>query len=157
MTIKNLQDDLILEIENVLKDITTKDKAGEPVAGVKGYAHRLPILEDDEEDPDRYYPYFIVRIDSAETEDDNDWWHVSVDIIIGIYDRSTYLGHETVLVIIQRILDRFVSDPKLKDTYRADQDPRAVVQEDDTYPYYFGGVGIKFSMPKIRRSKDYYA
>lgn len=155
MTFKDLQDDLIVEIENVLEDIVTKDKYGNRVVGVKGFAHRLPIIEEDEEDPDRFFPYFIVRHDTMNTQDDEDCWHVSVNIIIGVYERAVYLGHEHLLIIIQRILDRFVSDPKLS-YYRADQNMTGAVAEDDTYPYYFGAVGITFSVPKMGREAKYY-
>ena len=157
MTFKNLQDDLITEIEDVLKDMVTKDRRGGNVVGVKGFAHRLPILEEDEDDPDQFFPYFIVRYDTVKTESDDDCWHVTLDIIVGFYEKATYLGHEHLLIALQRILDRFVADPKLAGKYRADQNPTAAVGEDDTYPYYYGAVQITFSVPKIGRSKDYYA
>ncbi|MBQ7655619.1 MAG: hypothetical protein IJS41_03830 [Clostridia bacterium] len=157
MTFKNLQDDLIEDIKKTLKDMVTKDRAGNDIAGFNGYAHALPVLQDDEEDPDRFFPFFIVRYDTITTAGDDDCWHATLDIILGVHDRTGYLGHEHLLVAIQRILDRFVSDPKLAGKYRADQNPTATVGEDDTFPYYYGAVQITFSAPKMGRSKDYYA
>lgn len=54
MTFKDLQDDLIAEIEELLKDVQTKNTDGEDVVGIKGYAHQLPILQADEDDPAQY-------------------------------------------------------------------------------------------------------
>lgn len=156
MTFKNLQDDLIEEVEVILKDIRTKDPFGEEKVGVKGYGHRLPVIQSDEEDENQYFPFFIVRFDNGKTKDDDDCWHVATDIIFGIHDTSESGGHENILVIIQRVVDRFASEPGLKKKYRADQEINWAVQEDDTYPYYYGAVGITFSVPKIERKVARY-
>lgn len=173
MTFKNLQDDLITEVETLLKDVVTQNTDGEKVVGVKGYAHRLPITQSDEDDPAQYFPYFIVRFDTAKTENDDDCWHVAVDIILGVYDMGTDIsdketvdgeevvtktktlisGHENILVMIQRIVDRFAWDPLFDKKYRADQNIQWAVGEDDTYPFYFGAVAITFSVPKIGRKE----
>ena len=169
MTFKNLQDDLITEVETLLKDVVTQNTDGEQVVGVKGYAHRLPITQSDEDDPAQYFPYFIVRFDTGKTEDDDDCWHIAVDIILGVYDMGdqtqdeegkTHVlisGHENILVMIQRIVDRFAWDPLFDKKYRADQNIQWAVGEDDTYPFYFGAVAITFSVPKIgRKEPEYY-
>ena len=156
MTFKNLQDDLIKKVGEILKDVVTTDANGEKAAGFKGYAHALPIIQTDDEDPEMFFPYFIVRFDSGRTADDDDCWHVATDIIIGIHETKAHGGHEHVLIAIQRIVDAFAADPWMGGKYRADQDIRWAVEEDDTYPYYFGAVGITFSAPKIARKADYY-
>lgn len=168
---------MITEIETILKDVVTKNTDGEKVVGVKGYAHRLPIAQSDEDDPAQYFPYFIVRFDTGRTRDDDDCWHIAVDIVLGVYDagsdisitetdddgeeetRAAYLisGHENILIMIQRIVDRFAWDPLFKKMYRADQDIQWAVGEDDTYPFYFGAVAITFSVPKIgRKEPEFY-
>ena len=156
MTFRDLQDDLITEIESVLKDIVTTSANEKQVSGLKGYAHALPIVQSDDEDPEQYFPYFIVRFDNGRTRDDEDCWHITTDIIIGIHEMDLYGGHEHVLTAIQRIVDRFTWDPQLSQQYRADQDIQWAIGEDDTYPYYFGAASITFSTPKIGRKADYY-
>ena len=155
MTFKDLQDDLINEITEILKDVVTTNANGEVVTGIKGYAHALPIVQSNDEDPEQYFPYFIVRFDEGRTRDDDDCWHVATDIIIGVHDMALHGGHEHILIAIQRIADRFAWDPQLDHKYRADQDIRWAVGEDDTYPHYFGALGITFSTPKIGRKADY--
>ena len=155
MTVRDLQDDLIAEVEDVLKDIVTTNANDEQVSGLKRYAHALPIVQSDDETPEMYFPYFIVRFDNGRTRDDDDCWHVATDIVLGVHDMSLHGGHEHILTAIQRIVDRFAYDPQLNKRYRADQDIQWAVGEDDTYPYYFGAVAVAFSVPKIGRKVDY--
>jgi len=154
MTFKNLQDDLIEEVEQVLKDVVTTKTDGTEVWGIKGYRHQLPVIQTDEDDVSQYFPYFIVRFEGGETKEDNDPWHVSTQILFGIHDANASDGHEHVLICCQRVVDRFVSEPNLK-AYRADQNIEWAVSDDDTYPFHFGGVSITFSVPKIGRKEVY--
>ena len=39
--------------------------------------------------------------------------------------------------------------------FRANQNVSFALQDEDTYPYYFGGIDIKFYTPKIGRSDDW--
>ncbi|MCU6685669.1 hypothetical protein OCV99_03695 [Dorea acetigenes] len=152
MTPLMLQSDLVTEIEDILKDVITKNTAGETVTGIKGYEYRLPIIESDEEDESQFFPYFIVRTSEGRTEDDDSPWLVTVDIILGICENDKDApGHKNILVMIQRITDRFASEPLLNGKYRAEQNMEWAVQDEDTYPFYFGGVEIKFRVPKIGR------
>lgn len=164
MTFNDLQDALVSEVEDILSDVQSNNTDDETVAGITGYAHRLPLTQSAEDDPAQYFPYFIVRIDNGKTADDDDCWHVAVNILLGVYESDISspsegnahitivpAGHEQILIMIQRIVNRFVNDPGLARMYRADQDIDWAVGDDDTYPFYFGAVGITFSVPKLGR------
>ena len=56
---------------------------------------------------------------------------------------------------IQRICDRFAAKPLLAQKYYARQHIQWALQDEDTYPYYFGGIEITFNLPKIGREDDY--
>lgn len=58
--------------------------------------------------------------------------------------------------MIQRLVNRFAAEPLLDHKYRAQQDMEWAVQDEETYPYFFGGVRIKFSVPKIGRGDPFY-
>ena len=156
MTFKDLQNDLIAEVEKILSGMVTVNADGEEAAGLTGYAHNLPLAVGSDGDGEEYFPFFIVRFTGGSTEDDDDWWHVATDIIIGIHDKEYSGGLDHVLVAIQRIMDRFAQEPLLNKRYRAEQDMEWALNDDETYPYYFGGVTIKFSVPKIGRKEGYY-
>lgn len=156
MTFKNLQDDLITEVESILSEIQTENTDGETVVGVKGYARQLPVMQSDEDDSSNLFPFFIVRIEGGETKEDDDPWHVETAVIFGVHDAKPERGHEHLMVMCQRVTDRFVSEPLLNKIYRADQEIYFDIAEDDTYPFYYASVTITFSVPKIgRREPDY--
>ena len=67
MTPLMLYDDLIAEVENILRDVVTKNTAGEDMVGVKGYKYRLPLITADDEDESQFFPYFIVRLSGGKT------------------------------------------------------------------------------------------
>lgn len=157
MTAAEFQRELIGEVEKILRDIQTQNTSGELVTGVKGYEQMLPIVEDDEEDESQFFPYFIVKMGTGKTEDDESPWIVTTDIILGCYDNSAKTnGHRHILNMIQRICDRFAAEPLMNNKYRAEQNMEWALQDEDTHPFYFGGVEIKFNIPKIgRRVPDY--
>lgn len=152
MTAYALQDDLIEEISDLLKDITTENTIGETVDGVTGYAQRLPEIAESEEDASQLFPYFIVRISDGTTEDDEEPWMVTINVLLGVCDwDKSGAGFRHILNMIQRITDRFISEPLLKNRYRASQEMNWALQEEDSYPFYFGGIEMKFEVRKIGR------
>lgn len=156
-TATGLQQALLDEVKDLLRDIQTKNVLGETVVGVPGYEQQLPILTEDEEEETDVFPYFIVRLSDASTEDDDSPWIVSANILFGVHDkRRDASGHRHIMNMIQRTIDRFTSEPLLAGMFRAEQRMEWALQDEDTYPYYFGGVQIRFSVPKIgRREPDY--
>ena len=149
MTFNGLQDRLLEEITDILKDMVTYTADGNKRVGFKGYKNLLPPIRTDEESEEQFFPYFIIRLYSGKTQDDEDCWHVTSDIVLGVYENGN-AGHERILTAIQRIVNRFTEDP-LMGCFRADQDIEWVMEEEGREPYYFGGVSITFSVPKILR------
>lgn len=157
MTAAEFQRELVEETEKILRDIQTKNTEGETVTGVKGYEQSLPVVTDDEEDESQFFPYFIVKVSEGKTQDDDNPWIVTADILLGCHDDSKKAnGHRHILNMIQRICDRFAAEPLMNKKFRAEQDMEWALQDEDTYPFYFGGVRIRFNIPKIgRRIPDY--
>lgn len=133
-----------------------KNAAGEDVFGVKGYEQRLPEITDDEEDQSQFFPYFIVRIEEGNTPTDDEPWLVGTTVLFGIcdYDKETN-GHRTILEMITKVTNRFLERPLLDSKFRANQNVSFALQDEDTYPFYFGAIDIKFYVPKIGRSDDW--
>lgn len=153
MTHYDLMKDLIKDIEEILKDVQTKKVSGEMVSGVKGYEQSLPIITEDEEDESQLFPYFIVRMTEGSTDDDGNPWTDTTNILLGIYDDDKEAnGHRNIMTMIQRITDKFAKDPLLNNKFRAAEKMDWALQDEDTYPFYFGGIEMKFSVPKMGRS-----
>lgn len=158
MTILDFQETLKKEIGSVLQNsCIRKDSNGNRISGVNMYKQDLPIIMEDDEDVSQFFPYAIVRILEGSTPEDDEPWIVTANILLALEDSSTARsGYLDIMGMIQKIIDRFVSEPRLNEYYRALQDIEWAIQDEDTYPYYFGGVQIKFYLPKIgRREPDY--
>ena len=126
-------------------------------SGATGYKQSLPVLQADDETPDQFFPYFIVRLEEGETENDDSTWLVPVQILFGVFDSDANTdGHLHIMEMIQRTADRFAAEPLLNKIFRADQNMHWAMQEEDTYPYYFGGIELRFMVPKIGRREPLY-
>ena len=79
---------------------------------------------------------------------------VQAGLAIGIYDDSSdRQGHRDVLQIISKVEERFEKNNLLAKKFILQfpvewslQDP-----DDDTHPYYFGGLSLNFDTPTYRR------
>jgi hypothetical protein len=152
MVALELQIELAKEIEVITKDIVLHDPNGE-VEQLKAFKQSLPIKTDDEsEDP---YPYCIVRLMSGLTPDAMSAQEVKIILILGIYDDGVDAqGHQSILNIIQRIQERFFKNPVLANQFIMQQKYEWTLQDDDSYPYYFGGIEVAWTTSSIRREDD---
>lgn len=145
------------EVESILKDIITIDPDGERHVGVNVYKQFLPKAVNDDEDVSQFFPYAIVRVGEANTPDDFTPWLTTVDILLGVYDADEYMGgHDHIAVMIQRIVNRFSQEALLDRKYRCEPAMDWAIQDEDTFPYFFGLVELKFNLPKIGRSEPIY-
>lgn len=154
MTRKEFMDDLAADIKHSLRDVYTKTISGgeEPVTV---YKHRLPVVVEDEDDESKYFPYAIVRLTDSSTEEEKPW-RQGVVIILGVYDEDvTGAGYMHILTMIERITNRFLEEPLLNHKYRADATINTSIQDEDTYPYYFGAIEMSFNLPKIERRDEF--
>lgn len=151
-----LQKDLLKEVTSLLGEMQFKNADGETVTGVTGYEQRLPQITEDDEDTSQFFPYAVARVTNWNTKDDTDPWHVTIDVLFGIYDDAKDShGHEALMNMIEVVANRFVHEPLLAHSFRAEQNIDAELQDEDTYPYYFGGIEFVFTAPKIERKVEF--
>lgn len=161
MTAGDLQRALVTEIEEILKDLISTKADGTQTSGFKGYEQFLPVLVNDDETADQFFPYFIVRLADGVTKDDEDLWTITADILLGLHDDDVANnGHRVMLNAITRITTRFAKEATLgyagHKAFRCSPEMEWGLQDEDTYPYFFGGVELKFFAPKPqRREPDY--
>ncbi len=166
-----LQDELVVEVEKILKDIRLKTPDGKK-SKVNVFPQYLPIptpkrppegdippevveeglaASDVETEPDPF-PYVLVRVDSGEIKEIDGEQSVTVYILIGVFDDNTdNLGFKDVLEIIQRIYERFGKNAYMAEYECDTNDIEWALQEEESYPYYFGGMTLKFLTHPIRR------
>lgn len=143
------------EMKKLFQGITTENTSGETVTGLNVYEQNLPVVTDDEEDESQFFPYALVKLETGKTADDDSPWVVATEIHFGICDHSKKnIGHRHIMNMIQDVVDRFAAEPLLNKKFRAEQDIEWAIQDEDTYPFYFGGVAISFNVPKIGRRES---
>lgn len=154
-TFIDLQNQLVDEITEILSQVTTTDPDGNSVTGIKGYRHSLPMDVQYDGDEEKVFPFFIVRLAEIKTDGDDDCWHAKTIIELGVHEADYRGGSDHILVMTQRIADRFAAQPRMGN-FRAEQGIECVFDEGDTYPYNYGALTVTFSVPKIDREDGYY-
>lgn len=157
MTSNWLEERLIQEIEEVCSGLYLKGVNGERKA-LKGYMEALPQLSlpekwdeeasnslGDTEPEDALIPYFIVR--TPELSYMEDGAQAKVYLVFCIYDSDEKMkGYQALWNILNRITGRFRSNTVL-DAFFCSREMKAVIQDEDTYPYYFGGIEMIWHLP----------
>lgn len=158
-TLRDLQESLIEEVSDVLRDIVTVNPNGDKVTGIKGFAQYLPKTEEYDTDPDKVFPYFIVRFLDAETVDAKSTWDITISILIGIHDSDiNNHGHYVTMEIIEKIINHFsvngVAGP-FSNRAVIDDSIKWILQDEDSWPYFFGGIELTSHIAKPRRESPF--
>lgn len=163
MTINELQNELIKEIELLTRDMELINKKREPVA-LKGYSQAIPVSplfeavpyndftgNDEFPNEESLFPYFVVRVDHVEYQkkDAESANQAHVMIVFAVYDEDPGLkGYYTLTAVMERVIMRFQSNPVLGSFY-CSREMSVAYQEDDTFPQFFGGLEMVWNLPDI--------
>lgn len=168
MTINELQNNLIKEIERITQDMELINRKGEH-ARLKGYQHAIPffsvtpdgadpdgglLLEDDSanggettEDEMDLFPYFITRVDSADYQDDGG--QAKVLLLFAIYDDDPHMrGYYSLTAVMERVISRF-RQKNVLGAFWCERKISMAFQDDDTYPQFFGAMEMIWHLPDI--------
>lgn len=126
-------------------EISTTDIAGIGVSGFQDFSS---------DRADEFFPFVIVYVQDGVIQEGLMAHTVQAGLAIGIYDDSSdRQGHRDVLQIISKVEERFEKNNLLAKKFILQfpvewslQDP-----DDDTHPYYFGGLSLNFDTPTYRR------
>ena len=172
MTSTFLQDALQEELQALFDGLRLEDPYGKR-APINVYKQRLPVpvakdipstVTDMELEEGMYntesvtvpFPYIIVRLEDGIIEKIDREQTVHVNLLIGVIDRNPdNQGHKDVLNLIQRITERFLKNPGLAETYACLPPIEWALQEEGSYPYFFGGMAMTFETAPIVREDPY--
>lgn len=167
MTAFELQTDLKSELARILEGFKLKNTDGERVA-VNIYEQDLPVPQsasssedeksdmldyyDDDKPQEDPYPYVIVRVEGGRCEDPDEAEKVTLMLIIGVFAKSEdRQGHKDVINIINKIVDHFYVHHILAKNYVLSYPLEWTLVDEDTHPYYFGGISMTFERSTPRR------
>lgn len=166
-----LQDDLAEELKEILKEFRLKNPQGQ-LSEVNIFQQNLPIPESlvredipeemlenglaediTAEDP---YPYIVVKIEDGEIKDESSAQTVNTILQIGVFeDAFKKQGHKDVLNIISDIYERFAKRPVLNGRYTVQYPVLWTLQEEESYPYYYGGLYLSWEVAAVRREDKF--
>ena len=153
MTVNDLINSLIREIEELLKDISFVNAEGKE-SKIKGYAQELPLQvitagwEDIQErrTEEELFPYFLVQVSEITYEETEAL--AKVWILLGIYDdRADMSGSQNVNNAIERLTQRFRVDPVLQGYFYCDRTMKAAYPDEGDWPHFFAGLEMVWHLP----------
>lgn len=144
-----LQDALVSDLERLFRNRRYKTAGGE-LAAVSVFAQNLPKREsEDDDDP---FPYIIVRLDSGTVENQVSPSKAAVLLLVGMYDDDRKnQGHRAVLEVLEEVRRHYEEVPLLDGAFVFSDPYRWTLQEEESYPYFFGGAELSFDLPAPRR------
>lgn len=148
MTPTILQDSLVIDFKNQFADILLKNAEGKQVK-LNIYPQNLPAKKGQKDSS--HFPYMLIRVVDGETQDEQDGQESSCQIafIITLYDDdSNYQGYKDVMNIIEKIKLRLFTK-KYFNSSELIMPFKWLIHDEDTYPYYFGGIETHWKMPEV--------
>lgn len=141
----DLQDAIIIELNEIFKEQCFFDIDGEKTE-LKVYPQDLPIPQSDD-DADASFgsvPYAIVKISQGEITEQNTPAETDIIIVLCVYDDEIHKqAYRDVLNIINKIQQRFFKNPYVGN-FRFKPPFKWALQDDKTYPFFFGGIEMTF-------------
>lgn len=156
------------EIRKITSGMTFKQPLSEERAHLSVFGQSLPIPEKkksenkyeesiayEEEESEEYVfkcPWCVVRIIKGSIEGPNADVSVLMGVEFGIFDDDlNNQGSDDINNLIWKVYERFSKDPLLANQYTCECNFDFALQEEETYPYFFGAITMNFTYPGIQR------
>lgn len=156
-----LQRGVVKRLEEVFQNIqyekppnTGKNATVEPsvLREVQVFSQRLPVKEGKN---DNHFPFVLVKLADGVQANRMSQHIVQIAIYVGVYDESfENQGHADVSLMLNKIIHTFQSSPVIDDMFQVDFDSPITwsISDEDTDPYFYGGISLHFEAPKVDRT-----
>nr|DAJ08300.1 MAG TPA: tail completion protein [Caudoviricetes sp.] len=116
----------------------------------------LNYQSDQIEDPVFKCPWCVVKIEGGSIPGINEQQTIQVAICFGIFNNNVNnQGHLELLNLFQKVYERFAIDPILDGQFTCAGEFDWALQDEDTYPYYFGAITTSFKFMGYRRENKF--
>lgn len=155
MNARELQTGIVADLNGLFQDSLYKTPAG-TMAKPSFFMQFLPKRQSEEDDDP--FPYGIVRLDNGAIAGPTDPHQVAIIILVGVFDDAIEnQGHTTVLEIMEKIQEHYQREPVVKDLggrmigrLNTDTPVSWALQDEESYPFFFGGLNLTFDLPAPR-------
>lgn len=145
MTELDLLDGLACEVKDALDGFQLRT-AKDNLTPINVYTQNLPLKEG--KNDEKLYPCVLICFDEEEIDDEDSPMRVFVYFVIGVMDKETdRQGFRDVLQIANLIYQHIFRKGIVARAFSPLRPYRIKLQEDDTYPYYYGAMEMIFEMP----------
>lgn len=142
------------ELERIFEGFRSGPEAGYSGKPVSVFEQALPLNEAARERD--FAPFIIVRLTEGRQEDWEGAESVTVFLIFCSVDEGLERhGQDDVLNMIQKVKERLMQNPQIDSFFTAELPIKWAVQDDDTYPIYYGGMELIFDCPAICRESRF--
>ena len=149
MNARLLQDALVEDIAELFKNRQYTSPHIEN-ACLQVFSQNLPKRESEEDDDP--FPYVIVRLDGGSIESQTAPYKVSVLLLVGIFDDDpANQGHRAVLEIFEELQRHYEETPLVARQFIFDDPFEWALQDEESYPYFFGAARLSFKVTAPRR------
>lgn len=143
------------EIRELTKDMLLPSPDGKERHMVV-YEQLLPLRESEEDvEP---FPYCVVKFSSSQLKDVSERETVDILLDFGIYyDAPDRQYHYILFHIFNLLRRRFLAD-NFMENFRCEPEMTFALSptDEETYPYFFGAVGMKWAVLGIEREVDFW-
>lgn len=148
MTELDLLDGLVEEVRESLDGFRLRS-AKENYIPINIYTQNLPLKEG--KDDEKLYPYVCICFDEEEIAEIEDPMSVTIYFVIGVIDRAKdKQGFRDVLQIANLIYQYIFRKGIIAKAFRPSYPFKIMLQQEDTYPYFIGGMESKWEMPSFK-------
>lgn len=143
MTNLELCDAVAEECKEILKDYKLLNARNE-YANINVYTQNLPAKV--EKKDTNHYPYVLICFDDESIDDETE---VNLYFLIGVKDDNpNNQGYRDVLGIANKLYISLFSRQVIKRKYRMDRKCKIALQQEDTFPYFLGGISTTWYLPE---------
>ena len=125
---------------------------------LKIFKQDLPVPEDYDADVDTdaaAAPYIVVRMTGGEIKNDDGPQAVEFSLIVCAYDEGKEReGYQDVANIEEDIVQRLCTKPYFGGAFTVLKPIAWAMQQDDTYPYYFGACSLTCTAPAMTQDTE---
>lgn len=153
MTVNGLIDEIEKELKEVFKDFRLKNNEGEEKK-LKIFNQDLPIKS--KRNDKSNFPYIIIRVEGGKIQNKDSLYNCEICFIVGVYDGDeNRQGFRDVLNIINKVYYHFFTKKIIGKKYEIEYPIEWTPQDEDTYPYFFGGIRTNWTLAQVEKDDKY--